>query len=70
MNDIKESISVQQVHGNADKYIITNRAVEEVNGDKLIEIYKSIEQGLKRVREDLVALPEEIKKRTDYSPHN
>lgn len=65
MTDIKETVTIKQVHDN-DKYIVTRQTVETMNGAELVKIYNDMDAALKNDEQQLKDLPIQMKKRVDY----
>ena len=62
MGEQTEIIEVKRVHDN-DKYVITRKIVEDVNGDELIKIYEDINKAEADIRKQLNEIPKQSEER-------
>jgi len=65
MANMKETIDIKQVHDN-NKYIVTRKTVEELNGQELLKIYNDINDALKNTNQQLSDLPKQYDQRFEF----
>lgn len=63
MGEMKEEISIHQVHETADRFIVTRRMVEEMNGEQLKKVYSEILKGEFTQKTNLELIPKQVTER-------
>lgn len=63
MGEIKEDISITQIHDN-DKFIVTRSLKEELTGEELTKAYNEILAGLEEIKRQIEDIPNQEEQRT------
>jgi len=61
----KEELEIKQVHDN-DKYVVTRKIIEELNGEELKKIYEEIKKANEDAKKQVNEVPKQAEERVKY----
>lgn len=64
MMEQREKTEIKRVHDN-DKYVVTRTFVDEMNGKRLVQIHKDIQEAIKMHEEQIRAIPKDAEKKIE-----